>query len=49
MQKEVVPRIRKAVTDTIKATYKKIDPNRRHHSFEVGGWVDERRSSAMIL
>lgn len=35
MMREIIPRIRKIVTDTIKATYKKIDPNRRHHSFEV--------------
>ena len=35
MQKEVVPQIKRIVTDTVKATYKKIDPNRRHQAFEV--------------
>lgn len=35
MQKEVVAQIKRIVTDTVKATYKKIDPNRRHQSFEV--------------
>ena len=34
----VIPRIREIVTDTIRATYKKLDVNRHLHSFELFGY-----------
>ncbi len=42
--KEMVPSLKKIATDTIKAVSRKIDPNRRHCSFEIFGYdfmIDE--------
>jgi hypothetical protein len=41
---EIVPQLKKIATDTIKAVSRKIDPNRRHCSFEIFGYdfmIDE--------
>ena len=35
---DVLPKIKKMVKDTMKATYLKIDINRRKHTFEVFGY-----------
>lgn len=37
-KKVVYPKMRKIVFDTIKATYKKIDPKRRQNTFEILGY-----------
>ena len=37
-QQEVYPKMREIAKDTIKATYKKLDPNKRAHCFEVLGY-----------
>ena len=42
--KTVVPKMKSLATDTIKAVSRKMDPNRRHCSFEIFGYdfmVDE--------
>lgn len=30
--------IKRIITDTFRATYKSIDPNKRNHSFEIYGY-----------
>jgi hypothetical protein len=30
--------IKRIITDTFRATYKNIDPNKRHHTFEIYGY-----------
>ena len=37
-QQEVYPKMREIAKDTIKATYKQLDPNKRAHCFEVLGY-----------
>ena len=40
----IVPKMKKIATESIKCVYNKIDPNKRHHSFEVFGYdfmIDE--------
>lgn len=42
--KDIVPQLKKIATDTIKAVSRKIDPQRRHCSFEIFGYdfmIDE--------
>ena len=42
--KEIVPQMKKMATDTIKAVSRKIDPHRRHNTFEIFGYdfmIDE--------
>ena len=36
--KEIVPQLKKIATDTIKACSRKVDPHRRHNTFEVPYW-----------
>lgn len=36
--KTVLPGIKASVTDTIRAVYRKLDPNRRQCSFEIFGY-----------
>ena len=38
INKTVLPEIKQLVTDTIRACYKKLDPNRRQNSFEIFGY-----------
>ena len=41
---QIVPQMKKIASDSIKCVYNKIDPNKRHHSFEVFGYdfmIDE--------
>ena len=48
---EVYPKIRKIVLDTIKATYKKLDPKHRAHTFEILGYdfmIDEMYSPWLL-
>lgn len=33
--KDLVPQLKKMATDTIKACSRKVDPHRRHNTFEV--------------
>lgn len=33
--KEIVPQMKRIATDTIKACSRKVDPHRRHNTFEV--------------
>ena len=33
--KDLIPSLKKIAADTIKAVSRKIDPNRRHNTFEV--------------
>ena len=43
-KRDLLPQIEKIVTDTIRATYMKMDPNKRINSFEVFGYdfmIDE--------
>jgi tubulin---tyrosine ligase len=35
---EILPRIKNIVTDTLKAVYLKLDPNKRAHTFEIFGY-----------
>ena len=42
--KEIVPQLKKIATDTIKAVSRKLDPHRRHNTFEIFGYdfmIDE--------
>lgn len=36
--KEVLPKIKGHISDTIRAVYRKLDPNRRQCSFEIFGY-----------
>jgi tubulin monoglycylase TTLL3/8 len=36
--KDLLPQIKKLITDSFYATFTKIDPNRRQHSFEIFGY-----------
>jgi len=36
--RDIIPQMRKIITDTFKATYDKIDPARRQHTFEIFGY-----------
>ena len=49
--KTVVPKMKQMVTDSIKAVSRKMDPNRRHCSFEIFGYdfmLDEDMKPWMI-
>lgn len=50
-QKRIYPQMKKLATDTIKATYQRIDPNRNLHSFELFGYdfmIDENQKVWLI-
>lgn len=36
--KHLMSQIKRIITDTFRATYSSIDPNKRHHSFEIYGY-----------
>ena len=36
--REILPQIKKLVADSFMATFAKIDPKRRQHSFEIFGY-----------
>ena len=49
--RDIVPQIRKLVMDSMKAVYTKIDPNKRHNTFEIYGYdfmLDENFKLYMI-
>lgn len=49
--KEVLPQIKEISRNTIRATYNKMDPKRRHHSFELLGYdfmIDEAFKTYLI-
>lgn len=49
--KDIVPQMKKIATDTIKAVSRKIDPHRRHNSFEIFGYdfmIDEEFHTWLI-
>ena len=44
IEKDIIPVIKGLILDTIIAVFKKIDPKRRHHCFEIFGYdflIDE--------
>ena len=48
---EVYPKMKKIVTDTIKATWKRLDPKKRTHTFEILGYdfmLDEMYSPWLL-
>lgn len=50
-QKTVIPKMKALVTDTIRAVYRKLDPNRRQCSFEIFGYdfmIDESMKPWLI-
>lgn len=50
-EKKIYPQMKKLATDTIKATYMQIDPNKNLHSFELFGYdfmVDENQKVWLI-
>jgi D-alanine-D-alanine ligase-like ATP-grasp enzyme len=51
MENKIVPQMRKIAADTIKATYRHLDKNCRHHTFEVFGYdfmVDDTQTVKLI-
>lgn len=44
LEEKIIPQMKAMAADTIKAVYKKIDPKRHHHTFELFGYdfmIDE--------
>lgn len=51
MEEKIVPQMKKIASDTIKATYRQLDKNKRLHTFEVFGYdfmVDEHQIVKLI-
>lgn len=51
MESKIVPQMKKIATDSIKATFRQLDKNGRHHTFEVFGYdfmVEETQTVKLI-
>ena len=51
MENKIVPQMKKIATDSIKATYRRLDKHGRHHTFEVFGYdfmVEESQAVKLI-
>ncbi len=47
--KEIVPQLKKMAADTIKACSRKVDPHRRHNTFEVRSYLSSKIYRYLVM